>query len=639
MVNIIEVNKMAKIYWNQGEINIPSGAFVNKSDGRVFVYTDPTASRRKSARKVIGRAASSTTMYANDSFKALFPLEWDEAFHQDMTPDFVVSCGLYTLLLGIGYASDLYPVLIDAYGVDIANHLMDLAAYSIKNHSDVALRYEETMKKEMCFSKNIYGDSWLSDFFAYTYTEQQNYLFRKAWLQRCKKRGTSSVWLSIDGSNVDCSSQISSLAEKGKSKSGKKNADLVGFLYAVDAKTGTPVTYFVNPGGVVDSKAVSQAIAFLKGQDISVEGVILDRGFCNSNVTDLLEEQGYDYVLMLKSNISGYTDMYAKHAEELRWNVKHLISEDSIFGLCDTCPIFSGKSARHIGLYFDGINGTDRSATLLKKVFKAWKKHLQGAEIPEEIQPYIAHLPTGEVALAFDKLQADVNGKGFYAIASSKDLNAERMHEIYYLRDASEKQFMALKTQLGFDVLRVRSDNSIRNKLAVGFIAGILRNEIQKACKELDIPVNPFLASLDMIQLFYASENTYTVARFPSDKQKKILEFFSLQSLDLMEIANYYTVRLFSPTFSITCPLPEHKKEQEKKRRGRPPKQKKEKEQPAEPKKRGRKPESKNKPKTTEPAQEVKRRRGRPRKYAGEPASERRRPGRPKGSKNRPKNE
>ena len=138
---------MAKIYWNQGEINIPSGAFVNKSDGRVFVYTDPTASRRKSARKVIGRAASSTTMYANDSFKALFPLEWDEAFHQDMTPDFVVSCGLYTLLLGIGYASDLYPVLIDAYGVDIANHLMDFAAYSIKNHSDVALRYEETMKK------------------------------------------------------------------------------------------------------------------------------------------------------------------------------------------------------------------------------------------------------------------------------------------------------------------------------------------------------------------------------------------------------------------------------------------------------------------------------------------------------------
>ena len=143
-----------------------------------------------------------------------------------MTPDFVVSCGLYTLLLGIGYASDLYPVLIDAYGVDIANHLMDFAAYSIKNHSDVALRYEDTMKKEMCFSKNIYGDSWLSDFFAYTYTEQQNYLFRKAWLQRCKKRGTSSVWLSIDGSNVDCSSQISSLAEKGKAKSGKKISDL-----------------------------------------------------------------------------------------------------------------------------------------------------------------------------------------------------------------------------------------------------------------------------------------------------------------------------------------------------------------------------------------------------------------------------
>lgn len=47
----------------------------------------------------------------------------------------------------------------------------------------------------------------------------------------------------------------SDLAAKGKAKS-RKNADIVSFIWAVNAEDGTPVTFFVNNGSTVDSKSV-----------------------------------------------------------------------------------------------------------------------------------------------------------------------------------------------------------------------------------------------------------------------------------------------------------------------------------------------------------------------------------------------
>ena len=54
-----------------------------------------------------------------------------------------------------------------------------------------------------------------------------------------------------------------------------------------------------------------------------------------------------------------------------------------------------------------------------------------------------------EVRFRYDDWQRDMDRKGFYAIASSDDLSAAEIHNLYGLRDASEKQFCMLKSQLG----------------------------------------------------------------------------------------------------------------------------------------------------------------------------------------------
>lgn len=87
--------------------------------------------------------------------------------------------------------------------------------------------------------------------------------FRKSWLVHCQKRGITKCWVSIDGSNNDCEVRESDLSEYGYAKSGN-DSKIVSFIYAVNAEDGTPITYYVNPGSVIDSKAFMEIAALLK---------------------------------------------------------------------------------------------------------------------------------------------------------------------------------------------------------------------------------------------------------------------------------------------------------------------------------------------------------------------------------------
>ena len=54
-------------------------------------------------------------------------------------------------------------------------------------------------------------------------------------------------------------------------------------------------------------------------------------------------------------------------------------------------------------------------------------------------------------------------------------LGAKKVDRMYHLRDVSEKQYMIIKFQPGYDATRVHSTEEIENKFTVCFIAFIIR--------------------------------------------------------------------------------------------------------------------------------------------------------------------
>lgn len=644
---------MAHIYWELHEIPRPENSYINHSDGRVFLMTDDGNGNSK--RKVIGRATSETMMHPNELYRFLYPAEWERQYHEKSFPAHELHMGMYMLSLGIGHQTGLYPILHEIYGPLYANAIMDYAMYSIMDRSDTTQLFTERMSREVLFSKEAYSDSWYSDMFKRHMPEDANHQFRLQWLKECKHQGITNVWLSIDGSNSDCAISDSDISEQGKAKS-RRNVDIVSYIWAVDASTGMPVTYQVNNGGMVDSKALQKVITILKGAGITIDGVILDRGFCTHDAIVAVRKCGYAYILMLKSDTYGHTHMLRQYSEEIRWKVSNVVSETGVFGMKSEGPVFgSHPEQAFLYLYYDGVNGTDRCVKLIQKVLRGAeeiKKAIASGEkpsVPKGLGSYIELKKEGsgyEVKYKYDAWQKAIDEKGFYSIASSEDLEASEVHNIYHLRDASETQYMIMKTQLGFDVSRVHSDESLLGKFAVCFVSAILRHQIMKASRILEFDTNRMIREIDRISLVLMPDGSYSEINNLSIRQGRLLSFFNVPTNKLDSFATAVNRRFMNPINSQIHLLPDVSEASTKKRRGRPPKHKDEPEAVMPKRKPGRPRGSKNKKTLEREAHAVdtpKRKPGRPKGSKNKKTLEReallqkRKPGRPKGSKNKAK--
>ena len=433
---------------------------------------------------------------------------------------------------------ELYPILHKVYGPLYGNAIMDYAMYSILDRSDSTLLFPDQMADQVLFSGKPYSDSWYSKLFKVFMTPELNHKFRIEWLKHCAASGDTKVWLSIDGSNNDCAVQDSELAEHGKAKS-RKSSKIVSYIWAVSVKTGMPITYFVNRGSVADTKAFHKVEAFLNSSGIEIEGIILDRGFCNFDVLKALKDAGRKFIIMLKSDTHGHTEMMKEYSETIRWRVPYIIDGEGIFGISAEKQVFSQHPDKvFINLYFDASNGTERSLTLIRKIWAAEKeareKISQGkaANIPSELSNYLSVQAEGDTQIIVRNetaFQEDIDKKGYASIASSEDFGPEETNRLYHLRDVSEKQFMIMKSQMGYDTTRVHSDASIESRFAVCFVAAIMRSIIMNKCKELRFDTNRIIRELDNISFLMMVGGEYETIRDHTDRQKKIFRSFRYQ--------------------------------------------------------------------------------------------------------------
>lgn len=162
-----------------------------------------------------------------------------------------------------------------------------------------------------------------------------------------------------------------------------------------------------------------------------------------------------------------------------------------------------------------------------------------------------------EVLFRYEAWQQEADRKGFYAIASSDELSAAEIHSLYGLRDASEKQFSMLKSQLGSHVTRVQSRQSIESKLAVAFIASVIRTEILIACRKLELDVNQMIRHCDRCQLMLLPDGVYAFVDNLSARLKRFLEEFGVTPEILKRLSEEMNARLSNPMQSQIRRLPQ----------------------------------------------------------------------------------
>ena len=135
-------------------------------------------------------------------------------------------------------------------------------------------------------------------------------------------------------------------------------------------------------------------------------------------------------------------------------------------------------------------------------------------------------------------MQTAIDGKGFYALASSDmNMTAKEMDDTYNIRDVSEKQNSRVKTQLGSKALRGHSDGNNIARFLVSFVGSCIRNEFEKACGRLNLDVNKAIKELDHLLISLGSQDEYYCIHDESGYQLDLLRELKLIPSDLDDIA------------------------------------------------------------------------------------------------------
>ncbi len=468
-------------------------------------------------------------MHPNKRYVDLYTDEFLEKYPEkkSLLHPHQLSIGLFSLTLGISQSLGLYQILTTAYEPKIANAILDYAMFNICNHSNVSELFASKMDRQMVFCVKPYEDSWYSNTFCHEMTDGKNALFCGEWLDLCLKTLCSKdVLISIDGSNIDCSSQSSTIVKHGKEKS-NSGSMIVSFIWVICSSgeyKGVPLTYFVYEGNKVDCKALKKVMSRLKNHKVNVAGTILDRGFCTKDCVAELESQHIPFEIMMTSNTEVYTSMMNEYADTIFNHARYrLEGKPGKYGITSNdVKLMANTDAKAcIGPFYDDINGAARRTAYIRdvekekeRVYKAAHENPYDVKISRKYDGVLKFTGNADiVAIDDEALEIELHKKGYSAISSSKESTAKEIDDIYNLRDVAEKVFMEVKSQLGYDVIRGYETESIYNRFFACFIGCILRAVMINVCKKCGIDTNLMISDLDFLQYEYNGSNyTYSTS-------------------------------------------------------------------------------------------------------------------------------
>ena len=551
-------------------MEVPEWASITENK-YVLYWTNDKDGRHKN---IIGKLVSELSksgkrqFQPNQNFKSEFPGLFNEVYGDYSVGDSQLISGIYAVSLKLSAACGLYQTVQYAFGANFGNAIMDYAMMCFASKDNTVYQLNNFLANHMHFSVSALSSSSMTTLLSSKITDSMIVNFKNAWMEEyIRNHDVAEVWLSVDGTNVDSKLVGSALAAKGNAKSGN-SVDIIGQIWAVDASNGMPITWTVIEGNVPDCKAFDNILSQLKESGIKVKGVLLDSGFASEQIMNAIAQLGLEYIIKLKGACNGYDDMFSLYADVIRCNVKHLISRDGLYGCTSKAQVFQKSSEpTTVGLFFHHLNATECSERLNTQVFdaitnaKAAIDTHRTPEIDAEINSIVS-IVKGEkgqadsVAVDYAKWQKLLDSKGFFAIASSLDLSATEMYPLYASRNASEHAFTQVKSMLGLDTLRGHLDAGVEASIAVSFIAAALRALFVLACASAKSETNLMLGKLKTVVVVNSINDGFH-SQFSGDMQVKALfNVLGITNSDLSDLAtqmNQISDRVNISEFRTLC--------------------------------------------------------------------------------------
>ena len=366
----------------------------------------------------------------------------------------------------------------------------------------------------------------------------------------CKTGSQGKIYISNDATNKESQAGDIDMVELGHSKEGIET-DIFNYSIAYDRNNREPLFYEAYPGSIPDVSQLQHTLTKARSYGYEHVGFILDRGyFCKENI-EFMDENGYDFVIMVKGMKSFVSELILKVQGSFENDRKNSIQTFKVSGTTVKRKLYAtDKKERYFHIFYDDGRKAGEREAFEEKIDRMGRKlkECQGESIR----------PGGEYRKYFDllfwhegledekfmygiELTGVINRAiklcGYFAIVTSEKMTAEEALILYKSRDGSEKTFRGDKSYLGARAEQVYSNESVDTKIFIGFVATIIRSKIYTCLRDevgrMDkkqnyMTVPAALKELEKIEMLKGADGEYNLDYAVTATQKAILKAFDM---------------------------------------------------------------------------------------------------------------
>lgn len=525
----------------------PNITYIRYAVGRIYnrdkQYTVPQ-------HKIIGKQVEGdeTKMHPNENYEKYLPDFANEKLLINPMRSMTLKVGTFFVMRHVMRELDLHKKLLSFFDEKQAGKILDLAAYSIVTEGNKAEYYPMYTFDHPLFTEQMhrYGDSSVSNLLQ-SITDDQTVGFRNQL--NAEKDHNQEINLSYNSTNKYCQAGDIEMVKTGHSKNGQSQP-IFNYAIGYDLTNQEPLFYEWYPGDIPDISELEFMVNKVTAYGYKKITFIMDRGYFSEQNLRYIDGKEFFFIIMCKGCKDLVSEVIRSNRGTFESDRECKINSEGVYGTTVIREL-AGKD-RWFHLYHSTIKEHLERVQLESKIDQERKvlEKLIGSKIKSD-SAYKKHFileidPKDGTLVCFgedkEAIEAELNLCGYFAIITSREMNAQDAYRIYKSRDTSEKLFSGDKTFLGDAAIRVGSTESASAKIFIEFLALMVRSrmytelkdEKEKIEKEPNFMTVPgAVAELELIQMTKGADGRYRLDFAISKNQKMILKAFGMTAAEV----------------------------------------------------------------------------------------------------------
>lgn len=297
-------------------------------------------------------------------------------------------------------------------------------------------------------------------------------------------------YLALDITSISSYSELIADIEWGYNRNREKLPQ-INLCMLLGEKSGLPVFQAVYSGSLKDVSTLKTTLQLASTTPFNKMTLVMDKGFCSTkNINTMLTDaQGIRFVIAMSFTHSFTQKQVDSEKKDIDCLENTIVMGDDILRGITKERSWTAKHKVFTHIYYNALHAMHVKEKLYGRIANLVKQANLNPDNPDyalEFKKYLIVRKSDKtdsgytINIRYDVVEEELYHSGWLVLVSNHISDAKEAISIYRAKDVVEKGFLRMKNCLDLGRLRVHSDNSMQNKLFIGFIALILMSRIHK---------------------------------------------------------------------------------------------------------------------------------------------------------------